>query len=192
MSQGSLTLPTTGTLSGLTLVQLVNAALANLASLASGATDPATLSGGVQAFSLWVDTSVTPNTIRMRNAANNGWATMGTISGSNFVPDLQSSDITTALGYTPARADGANASGTWPISINGNAATATTATSATSAGSAGSATNATNAANLVTSNFSVIESGGKLVFKYGTSVIASVSSSGHFVASGDVSGSGTP
>jgi hypothetical protein len=89
MSQGSLILPTSGTLSGLTLVQLVNAALANLASLASGATDPATLSGGVQPFSFWLDTSVTPNALRMRNAANNGWAELATISGSTVTLTAQ-------------------------------------------------------------------------------------------------------
>ncbi len=89
MSQGSLILPTSGTLSGLTLVQLVNAALANLASLASGATDPATLPSGVQPFSFWLDTSVTPNALRMRNAANNGWAELATISGSTVTLTAQ-------------------------------------------------------------------------------------------------------
>lgn len=44
---------------------------------------------------------------------------------------------------------GTGASGTWGISISGNAATATSATSATSATTATSATNATNATNVV-------------------------------------------
>lgn len=135
MSQGSLILPTTGTLSGLTLVQLVNAAHANLASLASGATDPATLSGGVQPFSLWLDLSVTPNALRMRNAANNGWAAMGTISGNNFVPDLQSSDITAALGFTPVSESGSYANPSWLTSLAGSKI------SGDIAGNAGSVTN---------------------------------------------------
>ena len=43
---------------------------------------------------------------------------------------LTSSDVTTALGYTPAATNGSNASGTWAINISGSASTATTATTA--------------------------------------------------------------
>jgi len=77
MSQGSQVLPTTGTVSGLALAQAVNAALASLASQTSGATDPSTLAGGVQPFSFWADTSVTPNMLRQRNAANTAWNVFG-------------------------------------------------------------------------------------------------------------------
>ncbi|VVE49315.1 hypothetical protein [Pandoraea terrigena] len=73
MSQDSLIIPTTGTLSGLSLVQDLNAALANLASCASGATDPSSLPGGVQPFSLWLDSSVVPPVLRQRNAGNTAW-----------------------------------------------------------------------------------------------------------------------
>jgi hypothetical protein len=62
---------------------------------------------------------------------------------------LTSSDVTTALGYTPVQPNGTGASGTWNISISGNAATATSATSATSATTA---TTATTANALNTSN----------------------------------------
>jgi hypothetical protein len=75
---------------------------------------------------------------------------------------------------------GSGASGTWNIGINGNAATAT------------SATNATNATKLATTNFTVEESGGKLIFKYGGTTIASLTSAGVFTALSDVSGGGTP
>lgn len=53
---------------------------------------------------------------------------------------------------------GSGASGTWNIAILGNAATATTATNAT---------NATNATKVLTTNWTVEESGGQLLFKYG-------------------------
>lgn len=56
----------------------------------------------------------------------------------------------------------------------------------------GSASSATNAANLVTTNFTVQESGGKLVFKYGATTVASLSSTGELIAAGNVSGGGTP
>lgn len=84
MSQGSLILPTTGTVSGLTLAQDINAALANLASFASGSTDPSGLAGGVQPYSFWADESVTPNLLRQRNFANNGWNLVGDLTQPNL------------------------------------------------------------------------------------------------------------
>ena len=67
----------------------------------------------------------------------------------------------------------------------GNAATATTATSATTA------TTATNATNLVAANFSIVESGGVLYFKYGATNIAKLTSAGAFVALDNVTAFGT-
>lgn len=59
---------------------------------------------------------------------------------------LTSSDVTSALGYTPVSSNGSGASGTWSISISGSAASASTATSATSATTASTA-NALNTSN---------------------------------------------
>lgn len=53
-------------------------------------------------------------------------------------------------------------------------------------------TNATNAANLVTTNFTVQESGGKLIIKYGATTILSVNSSGDVISTGTFSAGGTP
>lgn len=106
MAQGSLNIQTSGVLSGLALVNAINDALANLASNASGSTDPSGLSGGVLPYSFWLDTGASPNLLKMRNAANTGWASVGTISGTNFVPNLENADISTALGYTPANKAG--------------------------------------------------------------------------------------
>jgi hypothetical protein len=111
MSQGTLVIPTTGILSGLQLVNAINAAIDSLVTNASGSTDPSTLVGGVQPYSFWLDTSVSPNVLRMRNAANTAWAAMGTISGNNFVPNLENADIATALGYTPVNKAGDTMSG---------------------------------------------------------------------------------
>lgn len=106
MAQGSLNIQTSGVLSGLALVNAINDALANLTSSASGSTDPSGLSGGVLPYSFWLDTSASPNLLKMRNAANTGWASVGTISGTNFIPNLENADISTALGYTPANKAG--------------------------------------------------------------------------------------
>lgn len=80
---------------------------------------------------------------------------------------------------------GAGTSGTWGISISGNAATATSATSATSA------TNATNATNLVTASYSIVESGGYVYVKFGATNICRIDSSGNAIFKGDVTGYGT-
>ena len=69
---------------------------------------------------------------------------------------------------------GTGASGTWAIDISGNAATAT------------------NATNLATTNFTIQESGGKLVFKYGSTVIGSMDSSGNLTMLANVTAYGTP
>jgi hypothetical protein len=59
-------------------------------------------------------------------------------------------------------------------------------------GNAATATNATNAVNLVTTNFTIQESGGKLVFKYGATTLASMDSSGNIITIGEVTAGGTP
>lgn len=78
--------------------------------------------------------------------------------------------------YTPTLS-GTGATGTWNIGVLGNAATAT---------------NSTNAANLVTSNWTVNESGGKLYFKYGGVNKMSLDSSGNIIVTGNVTAYGTP
>lgn len=45
---------------------------------------------------------------------------------------------------------------------------------------------------LTTSNFSVLESGGKLIFKYGATVIASMGANGIFISANNVIAAGTP
>jgi hypothetical protein len=88
--------------------------------------------------------------------------------------------ITPALG-TPTALVGTNITGTAAgLSIGGSAATATTATTATTASA------------LATTGFSIVESGGKLVFKYGATTIASMSSTGVITALSDVTAGGTP
>ena len=85
--------------------------------------------------------------------------------------------VTPALG-TPSALVGTNITGTAAgLSIGGNAATATTAAAATT---------------LVTTGFSIVESGGKLLFKYGATTIASMDSSGNLIALADITAGGTP
>jgi len=53
-------------------------------------------------------------------------------------------------------------------------------------------TTVTNANNLITTNFSIKEVSGKLYFYYGTTQIASMDSSGNFIALANVTAYGTP
>ena len=66
------------------------------------------------------------------------------------------------------------------LSIGGNAATATAATTATTASA------------LATTGFSIVESGGKLLFRYGVTDIASMDSSGNFTALANVTAYSAP
>ena len=48
------------------------------------------------------------------------------------------------------------------------------------------------ASSMVTTNYTIQESGGKLIFKYGSTTIASLNSSGVFTALSDITAGGTP
>jgi len=56
----------------------------------------------------------------------------------------------------------------------------------------GTVPNATNAATLTTSGFSISESGGKLLFKFGSTTIASMNSAGVFTSVSDITAGGAP
>lgn len=99
-----------------------------------------------------------------------------TLTGATTVGGYTVLNTNNYNAYAPTLT-GTGASGTWNIAITGNAATAT---------------NATNAANLVTTNWTVNESGGKLYFKYGGVNKMSLDSSGNIIALGNVTAYGTP
>jgi hypothetical protein len=74
-----------------------------------------------------------------------------------------------AIGTDIPSPTGTGASGTWNINVLGNAA-----------GSSGS---------VATTNFTIEESGGNLLIKYGATTIVTISPAGAIVAGGSVSGS---
>lgn len=108
---------------------------------------------------------------------------------------------------TPALVAGSNVTitGTWPNQTIAAAAPGTgTVTSVAGTGSAnglslsgtvtstGNITLGGSVTSLTTTNFTVEESGGKLVFKYGATVIASMDSSGNIISAANVTAYGTP
>jgi len=83
-AQGSGCMPTSGTVSGLTLVQDINAGIAALISSNSGATAPATDCTAVAVKGqLWLDTSGTPNILKIYDGAN--WLALGAVDTSGHL-----------------------------------------------------------------------------------------------------------
>lgn len=70
-------------------------------------------------------------------------------------------------------------------------ATTDTLTNKTISGSSNTITNVA-ASSVATTNFSIVESGGKLYFKYGATNIASIDSSGNFIVLANSTAYGTP
>lgn len=89
MSQNSLVIPNTGTLSGLTMVNDVNALADSLNTVNSGGSAPASAA----ACSLWADT--TTSILKQRNPANTAWGFIDSMDDS--IPLIKSSNYTALI-----------------------------------------------------------------------------------------------
>ncbi|NBS70114.1 hypothetical protein EBT31_14565 [bacterium] len=74
----------------------------------------------------------------------------------------------------------------------GNGTSAFTAATGTQIATAIGSSAVTNSSNLTTTNFTITESGGKLVFKYGATTVASMDSSGNITSAANITAYGTP
>jgi hypothetical protein len=84
-AQGSGCVPTTGTVSGLTMAQDINAGIAALISTNSGASAPATDCTAVAIKGqLWLDTSLTPNILRQYDGVST-WVPLGALDATNHL-----------------------------------------------------------------------------------------------------------
>jgi hypothetical protein len=116
---------------------------------------------------------------------------LGTPSAINLTnaTGLQSSEVITALGYTPPTPTGSGASGTWGINVTGNAATATTASAAPLSGLMGTGTGVlTAAANPVNTAGGLVTYGGAI----GTPTINISAATGLTASQVDTAIGGTP
>lgn len=145
----------------------------SLAKLADVATGNALISGGVGSAPSWGKIGMATHVSGTLPVANGGTGvTASTGTGSVVLSDSPTL-VTPALG-TPSALVGTNITGTASgLSIGGNAATATTAGSITA------------------TNWTVLESGGVLYFKYGGVNKAKLDSSGNFTVVGNVTAFGT-
>jgi hypothetical protein len=112
------------------------------------------------------------------------------------IPTLNQNTNGTAAGLSVTLVVGSGGTGATTFTsgalLKGNGASAIQVASAADiVGQIGS-TAVTNATKLATTNFTIEESGGKLIFKYGGTTIASMTSAGVFTALSDVAGGGTP
>src|SRR5580698_743455 len=79
MSQNSLVLPTSGTISGLQMTQYTNQAIDTLNTLSSGASAP----GSPEAGQLWHDT--TNNILKLRSLDNTNWIPLFYLNENSYL-----------------------------------------------------------------------------------------------------------
>jgi hypothetical protein len=129
------------------------------------------------------------------------FATSPTLAGTPAAPTASNGTNTTQIATTAFVQNqiGAIAAGVSSFSAGSTGFTPSTASTGvvTLAGTLATANGGTGNANgtvakLATTNFSIEESGGKLIFKYGATTIASMTSAGVFTTISDVVANGTP
>ena len=107
-------------------------------------------------------------------------------NADNTVSALSASAFRTAIGAGTGGGTVSQVNGT------GTASGLTLSGSVTTTGNLTLSGSVTSAPVLATTNFTIEESGGNLIFKYGATTIASMTSAGVFTTLSDINGNGTP
>ena len=113
-----------------------------------------------------------------------GTAILKANSGGALANAVAGTDYAAATTGTASQLLGSNGSGGFSNVTVGSGLTYSAGT-LTSSGTG-------SASSLITTNFTIQESGGKLIFKYGATTIASMTSAGVFTTLSDISSNGTP
>jgi len=209
----------TGTVNGITLTGTVTSTgnltlggtLANvdLTSQVTGTLPVANGGTGITSFGTGVATFLgTPSSANLAAAVTDEtgsgslvFATSPTLAGTPLAPTASTGTNTTQIATTAFVQNqiGAIAAGVSSFSAGTTGLTPASSTSGaiTLAGTLVTANGGTGNANgtvakLATTNFSIEESGGKLIFKYGGTTIASMTSAGVFTTISDITANGTP
>jgi hypothetical protein len=123
--------------------------------------------------------------VKVASSVTDGVSTIS-FGSTGLTPATATAGAVTVAG-TLAVANGGTGT-TTPSIVAGTAITVTGTWPNQTIASTGTGT----AGSLVTTNFSIVESGGKLLFKYGATTIASMTSAGVFTTISDITGNGTP
>jgi hypothetical protein len=115
-------------------------------------------------------------------APPSGTAILKANSGGALANAVAGTDYAAATTGTASQLLGSNGSGGFSNVTVGSGLTY----------SAGTLASSGSASSLITTNFTIEESGGKLIFKYGATTIASMTSAGVFTTLSDISSNGTP
>jgi hypothetical protein len=122
-------------------------------------------------------------------------------NADNTVSALNAADFRTAIGAGAGGGTVTSVTASPPLASSGGATPNITLSGALPIanggtgniyGTAVSATTADSTPLLQTTNFSISESGGKLIFKYGATTIGSMTSAGVFTTLSDINSNGTP
>lgn len=174
--------PSTGTSGNVTL-----AGTLAVANGGTGTSTPALVQGtGITVSGTWPNQTIT--------ATNAGAVT----SVTGTAPVVSSGGTTPAISMAAATASvNGYMTSTYAAKLDGIAVGATNVTNTNQLTNGagfitGSGNTTGSAGSLVTTNFSVVESGGKLLFKYGATTIASMDSSGNLTTVANATAYGTP
>jgi hypothetical protein len=138
--------------------------------------------------------ATTAATARTNFGATTLGANLFTISNPSAVtfPQFNADNTVSSLSAAAFRAAIGAGSGGGSVTSVAGTGTANGLTLSGTVTSSGNITLSGNVTSLTTTNFTIQESGGKLIFKYGATTIGSLDSSGNFIALGNVTAYGTP
>jgi hypothetical protein len=163
------------------LSSLTLAAPLPITSGGSGTATPAIVAGsGISVSGTWPNQTVA--------ATNSGTVTSVTASS----PLASSGGATPNITVTSSTGSGAIVLATSPTLVTPILGTPTSGTLTNCTFPTLNQNTTGSAGSVVTTNFSVVESGGKLLFKYGATTIASMDSSGNFTNIANITAFGTP
>jgi hypothetical protein len=113
-------------------------------------------------------------------------------NADNTVSALDATAFRTAIGAGSGTGSVSDVTASPPLASSGGSTPNITLSGALPTANGGTGNINGTVAKLATTNFSIEESGGKLVFKYGATTIASMDSSGNLITIANVTAYGTP